>query len=326
MSIIAFLLLAIIISITILCYRHYSHRRQSKNRHKIRNKFRRGINTDQAHLASSVTPSSTSSYSIRSSRRLFSNQAQQLPSSLGQSISTIPSMIPSRRLQQSMMDAYLNDFQSIDPKQLNSYLFIDMHSTSSDTVPDIMSKKYPKDNTTTSGYDTSTGGEDRNYKNSVRNRRRRYYHHQRQRRRSTLALRRAHGPRFVMRERSLPNTFLKLPQLRQQNNFFDIKNTNTSTTTSNTNQDLISTNFSITTDDYDESHAYRVNQSRRINPPIEEKPLSSQQQQKPYFFEMVSTYRGDDSDMPNYEILPKPFRSTSTKGNGIAYINDSIVV
>jgi hypothetical protein len=238
-------------------------------------------------------------------------------------------MIPSRRLQQSMMDAYLNDFHSfqpktIDPKELNSYLFIDLHSTSSETVPDKMTKKYPNDCTTTSGYDTSTGGEDRNYKNSIRNRRRRYYNQQRQRRRSTLALKRSHGPRFLMRERSLPNTILKLPQLRQQRDLFDIKNNNnTSTTTTNTNQDLISTNFSITTDDYDESHAYRVNQSRITNPIAKEKPSLPQQ---PYFFEMVSTYRGDDSDMPNYEVLPKPIRSLPIKGDGIAYINDSILV
>ncbi|CAF2585172.1 unnamed protein product [Rotaria sp. Silwood2] len=339
--VIAFLLVAIIIAIIILCYRHYSDRKRSKKRHTIQNKFRQVLNnqqsTDQRHLASSITPSSTSSYSIRSSRHLCSDnhptQIQQQNSSLGQSISTLPSMIPSRRLQQSIMDAYLNDFDSfqpktIDPKQLNSYLFIDLHSTSSETFPDAISKPYPNDNTTTSGYDTSTYGEDRNYKKSHRYRRRRYYHNQRQRRRSTQALKRSNGPRFLMRERSLPNTLLKLPQLRQQNHLFDIRDHNNSGTTSNTNQDHISTNLSTTTDDYDDSHAYHVNSSRIMNTIEEEKPsiINKSLPRQPYLFEMVSTYCGDDSDMPNYEDIPIPLKSSSMTGNGIAYVNDSIIV
>jgi len=333
--IVAILIIAIIITITILCYRHYSYRKHSKKRHKICNKFRRN-STDHAHLASSITPSSNSSYSIRSSQHLFPNyhppyqtETPQQTSSLGQSTSTVPSMIPSRRLQQSMMDAYLNDFNSfqpniIDPKQLNSYLFIDLHSTSSETFPDNNTKKYPHDNTTTSGYDTSTGNEDKTHKNSLRyRRRRRYYHHQqRQRRRSTLALKRSNGARFLMREKSLPSTLVKLPQLRRQqkHHLFDIRDNNSSSTTSNNNQDLIST---LTTDDYDESHAYHVNQSRMMDTIEEEKPLNMHQ---PYFFEMVSTYRGDDSDMPNYEDLPRPLKSPSNIGDGIAYVNDSIIV
>jgi len=224
-----------------------------------------------------------------------------------------------------MIDAYLNDFNSfqpklIDPNQLNSYLFVDLHSTSSETFPSSNIKKHSNDHTTTSGYDTSTGGEDRNHKNPVRyRRRRRYYHRQRQRRRSTLALKRSYGPRFLMRERSLPNNVIKLPQLRQRH-LFEIRDNNSSSTTSNNNQDLIST---LTTDDYDESHAYHVNQSRMMDTIEEEKPLNMHQ---PYFFEMVSTYRGDDSDMPNYEDLPRPLKSPSNIGDGIAYVNDSIIV
>jgi hypothetical protein len=239
-------------------------------------------------------------------------------------------MIPSRRLQQSMMEAYFNDFnafqpKTIDPQQLNSYLFIDLHSTSSETVPDVSIKKYPQENTTTSGYDTSTGGEERNYKNSLRHRRRRSYQHQRQRRRSTLALKRSNGPRFLMRERSLPNTLLNLPQLRQQqqNHFFDLRDNHSSSTTSNNNQDLISTNLSLTTDDYDDSHAYHVNRSSIMDTIEEEKPPIIQ---PPYFFEMVSTHRGDDSDMPNYEDSPTPFKSSPNRGDGIAYVNESIIV
>jgi hypothetical protein len=225
-----------------------------------------------------------------------------------------------------MIDAYLNDFNSfqpklIDPNQLNSYLFIDLHSTSSETFPDSSTKKNSNDHTTTSGYDTSTGGEDRNHKNSLRyrhRRRRRYYHHQRQRRRSTLALKRSNGSRFLMRERSLPNNIIKLPQLRQRHHLFDIQDNSSSSTISNNNQDLIST-----TDDYDDSHAYHVNRSYIMDTIDEEKPLNIHQ---PYFFEMVSTHRGDDSDMPNYEDLPRRLKSPSNIGDGIAYVNDSIIV
>ncbi len=328
-SIIAILVFAIIIAIAILCYRHYSHRRHSRKRHKNRR-----VPIDQAHLAESTSPSSTSTYSNRSTQHLFPIRPTETPqqTSLGQSNSTAPSMIPSRRLQQSMMDAYLNDFHSVQPqtidfKQLNPYLFIDLHSTSSETFPDVHSKKYSNENTTTSGYDTSTGGEEKNnnHKTSLRYRRRRSYRHQRQRRRSTLGLKRSNGPRFLMRERSLPNTLNKLPQLRQQqNHLFDLQdNHSSSTTTSNNNQDLISTNLSLT-DDYDDSHAYHINPSC-IMDTIEEEKSSIPHQ--PFFFEMVSTHRGDESDMPNYEDLRKSGKtSSSNRGDGIAYINDSIIV
>ena len=48
--------------------------------------------------------------------------------------------------------------------------------------------------------------------------------------------------------------------------------------------------------------------------------------QRPYLFEIVSTNRGDDSDMPYYEITPRPMKSSSNTGDGIAYVNDSIIV
>ncbi|CAF4653954.1 unnamed protein product, partial [Rotaria magnacalcarata] len=177
----------------------------------------------------------------------------------------------------------------------------------------------------------STCGEDRNYKSSFRNRRRRrlrYYYNQRQRRRSTMGLKRPNGPRFLMRERSLPSALIKLPQLRQHSHLFDIRDPNSSSTTSNTNQDHISTNFSITTDDYDDSHAYHVNSTRIMNTIEEEKPSMIHQSlpRQPYLFEMVSTYCGDDSDMPNYEHMPRPLKSSFMTGDGIAYVNDSIIV
>ncbi|UJR33265.1 hypothetical protein I4U23_020720 [Adineta vaga] len=338
--VIAVLLIAIIITITVFCYRHCSYRRQSKKRYKIRDKFRQALSeqqsTDQTHLAASITPSSASSHSIRSTRRLSSHHhlmhIQQQTPSLGISTSTLPSILPSRRLQQSMMDAYLNDYKAfqpntIDPKRLNSYLFIDLYSTSSETFPDTISKQHANENTTTSGYDTSTGGEDRHFQNPIRYRRRRgYYYHQRQRRRSTRTLKRSYGPRFLMRERSLPCNLLKLPQLRQDQSFLGVRTSHSSST--NTNQDFISTNVSTTTDDYDESHAYHVQHSRTMNTIEEEKPIviPKSYSQQPYFFEMVSTNRGDDSDMPNYEDIQIPYKACPIRGDGIAYINDSIIV
>lgn len=347
--IIAFLTVAIVVAIIILCYRYHSHKkRRLIKRHRIQNKFRNVLNnqqsSDQAHLASSITPSSVSSYSLPSSgnvictdNRLAQIQQPHPPpqnTSLGQSVSTLPSMIPSRRLQQSILDAYLNDFDIIQPttmdqKQINSYLFIDLHSTSSETFPDPNLKPYPNDNTTTSGYDTSTCGEDKNYKTSLRNRRRRRFNYnQRQRRRSTMGLKRSNGPRFLMRERSLPNTLTRLPQLRRQIELLNMKDSNTSTTTSNANQDHISTNLSITTDDYDDSHAYRVNSTRAMNTIEEEKPVVVQRSfsRQPYLFEMVSTYCGDDSDMINYEDIPRQLKSPTISGDGVAYVNDSIIV
>ncbi|CAF0898822.1 unnamed protein product [Adineta steineri] len=337
--IIGVLLIGIIVTIAIFCYRHCSYRQNSQKRLKSRRISTDQQTTDHTHLAASITSSSASSHSLRSTRHLSSQhhlihtqQQQQQVSSLGVSTSTLPSILPSRRLQQSMIDAYLNDYKSfqpntIDPKQLNSYLFIDLHSTSSDTYPDGISKQYVHDNTTTSGYDTSTGGDDRNYQNTIRYRRRRYHYNQRQRRRSTKTLKRSHGPRFLMRERSLPANLLKLPQLRQDRHLFGLDN-HINSTHSNTNQDLISTNLSTTTDDYDESHAYHIQHSRTMNTIEEENPIMIHKSfsQQPYFFEMVSTNRGDDSDMPNYEDLRIPYKSSPMMGDGIAYVNDSIIV
>ena len=337
--IIAVLIVAIIIVVGILCYRHCTRRRRPPSHKVNRPKKTEPSSADQAHVAASVTPSSDSSYSVPSSRHLLSNHyihpTSQLTSSLGQSTSTAPSLMPSRRLQQSMIDAYLNDFsvlqpKPLDPKQLNSYLFIDLHSTSSETFPDRLTKQYIHDNTTTSGYDTSTGGEDKNLRNAFKYRRRRLPYYNRQRRRSTMGAKRSTGPRFLMRERSLPNNILKLPQLRQQRHRFSSRNeqARSSIASTITNTDLTST----ATDDYDDSHAYQVNRTSRMKTIEEEKPfmLHSPFQagppQQSYFFEKVSTSRGDESDMVIYDDLPMPTKSSVTIGNGIAYVNDSIIV
>ncbi|CAF1640341.1 unnamed protein product [Adineta ricciae] len=337
--IIAVLLIAIIITLTVFCYRHCSYRRQSKKRYKIRHTSSEQQSTDQTHLAASITPSSASSNSIRSTRHSSSHQhlmhIQQQTSSLGLSTHTLPTILPSRRLQQSMMDAYLNDYNSfqpntIDPKQLQSYLFIDLYSTSSETCPDGVSRPYMNDNTTTSGYDTSTGGEDRRFQNHMRYRHRRgYYYNQKQRRRSSRTFKRSRGPRFLMRERSLPSNLLKLPQLRHDHRFSTMRTSHSSSTASNPNLDFISTNASTTTDDYDESHAYHVQHSRTMNTIEEEENpamISRTYSQQPYLFEMVSTIRGDDSDMPNYEDIRMPYKICPIRGDGIAYVNDSIIV
>lgn len=321
-TIIAVLVVAIVIAISILCYRYCSHRKHSKHRR---------VPLDQAHLAESNTPSSSSSYSIRSTQQTYPHRSKdptQQVSSLGQSTHTVPSMIPSRRLQQSMMDAYLNDYHTlqpttIDPKQLHPYLFIDLHSTSSETVPDANARRFSNENSTTSGYDTSTGGEEKSRPNSFRyRRRRRSYRQQRQRRRSALAFKRTHTARFLMRERSLPSNLLKLPQLRQRSHrLFNFPADQSSSSTSNLNQDFLSTHLSLTTDNYEDNHAYHISDSGMMDTIEEEQRVAPIPQAG--FFEMVSVHRGDESDMAQYEV---PTYSSHFRGNGIAYINESIIV
>ena len=323
-SIIVALVVAIIIAILILCYRHYAHRR-----HRLRQKFQGKRQINQSQLATSDTPSSTPTYSIRSSRRLVSPPPPLLHptnSSLGHSISTIPS----RRLQQSSINAYLTDMNSnpLDPKQLNSYLFIDLHSTSSETFPveRFAKKRIQEINTTTSGYDTSTCGEDKTDHHSFKHRRRRLPYYQRQRRRSTtLAFKRSTAPRFLMRERSLPNHLLRLPQLRHQRRSMTLRDQRNSSRTTTINSDLISTSLSTTTDDYEDSHAYRVNRMKTIE---EEKisMINSPHIRPNYFFEKVSTSRGDESDMVIYDDIPMPLKTSPKLADGIVYINDSIIV
>ena len=141
-----------------------------------------------------------------------------------------------------------------------------------------------------------------------------------------------------MRERFLPTHLPNLPELRQQHHLISLKDPST---TSSTNQDGLSTNLSTTTDDYDDSHAYHVNQNKPLKTIAEEAdegergkasaavprsfPLRLAQQ--PLLFEKVSTSRGDDSDMTNYDDLPLPTRASSSHiAHGIAYINESIIV
>lgn len=138
-----------------------------------------------------------------------------------------------------------------------------------------------------------------------------------------------------MRERSLSNNPQRLPQLRQvitsqQRHLFGIDDSNNSSTTI-INEDLQSTNISTTTDDYDDSHAYHVNQKQVMQTLKEEKtsvvvqqnlpqPSEFHYEQEQYLFEIVSTSRGDDSD------LQMSYQSTPVINNGPAYINDSIIV
>ena len=257
-----------------------------------------------------ATPTSASSYSVRSSEQLFSERQQT------SSINTLPS----RRIQQPMIDAYLNDLNTFQPttldvQQLKSYLFIDLHSTSSETFPDNASKTT---NTITSGYNTST--ENQSQKKN------RYYFKQQRKYQRTLNLKKAYTPRFLMRERSLPNNLQILPQLRQMITQQQRTNSSNNSSTTIINDDLQSTNISTTTDDYDDSHAYHVNQQQVIRTMKEDKtsivPYCSEfhYEQEPYLFEIVSTSRGDDSD------LQMTHKSVPIRNNGLAYINDSIIV
>ena len=301
LTVIIILTVALVIIIIILCYRYYSHReRRLRRRHR---KHRR--DNQQSPNPVSITPTPASSYSGRSTEQLLSD-----PRTQNLSINTLPS----RRLQQSLLDAYLNDLNScqpatIDVKQLNSYLFIDLHSTSSETF---------RNTTKTSGYQTST--DDNSHQRQPRYQRRH---------RSTIA----HHPRFLMRERTLPKTLQPLPQLRQmtsqqQRRLFGDDDTINSTTTV-TNPDLQSTTMSTTTEEYDESHAYNVKQNQMLQTIKEERPFTIERylpstsfpyQREPYLFEIVSTSRDDSSD------IQMPHRSSPIPGNRIVYMNNSIIV
>ena len=136
-----------------------------------------------------------------------------------------------------------------------------------------------------------------------------------------------------MRERSLPKHLGQLPQLRQGSSPLEMRYMNDSSLTTN-NHDLLSTNISTTTDDYDDSHAYHVNHYQTIQSIQEEKlshlqnvrpyamvsSYARQQPEQPHFFEVVSNYHGDDSDQ---SVLPRP---SALRGHGVAYIDDSIIV
>ena len=320
--VIGVLSLAIVIMVIFLCCRYHSFKGK---KYKPPKKYPQVLSYPENHLPSavpiSVTPSSASPYTNRSDDRLISKRPP--PRS---SVSTSPS----RRQQNSTMDAYLNDQNiyepvTLDPQHLNSFLFVDLHSTSSETFPETYSRHMMQhhppntNNTTTSGYHTSIGDE--------QGRRQRLANglpHRSWRRPTLSDVKSSNKSRFVMRERSLPNTLSRLPQLRQQ-----IVQTENSLTT--VNPELLSTDLSLTTDDYDDSHAYHVHQKDEEAPtpfhPHFHRPRSPHllyQDQKQHLFEVVSIYRGDDSDMP----VPPPSQATSiaTGGQGTAFVNQSILV
>jgi len=158
----------------------------------------------------------------------------------------------------------------------------------------------------------------------------RYYLKHQQQHRSTLTSKRLQNSRFILRERSLPNNLSKLPQLREattrkQRHLYGLDDTNNSSMTI-VNPDVQSTSISTSTDDYDDSHAYHVNQNRIMQTIKEEKPFidyrdsSSRYEKEPHFFEIVSTIRDDYSD------IHIPYKSSPIIGNRIVYIDDSIIV
>jgi hypothetical protein len=169
----------------------------------------------------------------------------------------------------------------------------------------------------TSGYNTSN--EDENQPKH------RYYIKHQQQRRSTLTSKRLHNARFLIRERSLPNNLPNLPQLRpiitrQQKRLFGLDDTDNSSTTIFTHDAQSTIISTTTTDDYDDSHSYHVNQKRIMETIKEEKPSSLPYEQEPRFFERVSTSRDDYSD------IQIPYKFSPMIENRIAFIDDSIIV
>ncbi|CAM2712905.1 unnamed protein product [Rotaria socialis] len=320
LCIIPILTIVLLIAITIFCYRYYSHHQTKlKNRYKYGNIFQNVSskqNYQQPIIPISMTPTSGSAYSVRSTEQLFANRYEHdRTSSIDQ--------LPSRRLQQSMIDAYLNDLHSFQPsqitvEQLKSYLFVDLHSTSSETLPDNMSK-VTSDNTTTINFDRST-----------RNETQRKRHHEylaQQQGRFTSKLRQPYNSRFIIRERLLPNNLRQLPQLRQQStqqqgNLFRRDNINEGTSTIDT------------IDDYQDTNVHRVDQNQIMQTIEEEKPsmvpqciprsvlpsLHLHYNRTPYYFEKVSTSNADDSD------IEVPFKTFPFMSKIIIYTNDTIIV
>lgn len=331
LTIIIILVVAIVIAGGILIYKTRCRRRFSEkfNKKKLKN--------DNSQFASSITPNSTLSYSIESSHGLLTHRTLQQNVSNVQSISSmIPPLVSSRLNQKSMVDAYLNDFdytqpKTMAPKQLNSYLFVDLHSTSSETCPEQRLKPSMNENTT-SGYDTSTGADDKSSRRWSKYRRRRMPTNQRQKRRPGLSVKRQGGPRFMMRERSLPNNLLNLPQLRQNRQVFNRKynsHASNDSTTLATDSDLTSESFS--SNKFNKKIRHFVS-NNRLKPIEEEKPcvITSPYltpiERPSYFFEKVSTSRGDESDLGIYDDMPHKWTNSAGNRDGIVYVDRSIIV
>ena len=324
LTIISVLTVVLVIIIIVLCYRYYSHQERTfKDKRKYHHKSQQILpihNNQQSTVPVPTTAIRTSLYPVRSSEQLFSNHYQSYRTSA-------IDRFPARRAQQSTMNAYLNDlnsFQSakIDVKQLNSYLFIDLHSTSSETFPENISKVF-SNNATIGAY----------YRSARSTNSRKYDQYLKQKRLQSLStLKQSYGSRFLMRERSLPNNLHKLPQLRQtttqSRNDLRINNFNSSDATMTMNQGLQLMNV---TDNYHNNHIYHVNQKQIIKNIDEEKLFTVQQNnplysysrhynQQPYLFQKVSISPGDDIDI---EI---PYTTFASLGNRDGYMNDSILV
>ncbi|CAF0773815.1 unnamed protein product [Didymodactylos carnosus] len=220
--------------------------------------------TDQSHLTSLT--SSFSSYSVDQKRNhiqpttipIQNNNKTLLDQSPTSSNMINNAILPSQRYQQSIMNAYLTDLQSfhpnINPREMNNYLFVDLHSTSSETFPDG-SADYEA-STTTNIDDAIETVAHINNQNPKYSRRNIWGKNDRKQRH----LNAVDQPRFLMRERQLPVNMLSLPQLRSLN-IFQNDNTTTSINTLNQNSSSTSTEFSVTDDDFDNSHFYHVNQN-----------------------------------------------------------------
>ncbi|CAF1310118.1 unnamed protein product [Didymodactylos carnosus] len=392
-------------------YSHHHYSFKEKVKRFIHDKPSR--QNDQSHLAS-LTSSFSSSSIDQKQRNHFSptnmpytvqnNNTVLLDPSATTSNLMNNATLPSKRFQQSIMDAYLKDLQSFHPnahpRQMNSYLFIDLHSTSSETFPDGSGDYEASTTNTEDAIEAAPRTNNQNGKYQKRILSGKKYRKQHRQKRF---LNTNNGPRFLMRERQLPVHMLSLPQLRSISNF---QNNNTTTSINTINQDssLTSTEFSSTDDDFDNSHAYHLNQNqmkaieeevedetehhptfcsfehqrttstvqstetnqiqnrfkyfqKRQSVPIKTVPSmtlnanvlldqskfsrhthnhsqnilvqnnnsSEQQQQQQQYFEKVSTSRGDDSDTSFLNDEWKQFKIMQP-GDGIAYINDSILV
>lgn len=332
--IISLLTIALLITIIIFCYGYFSRRENDfDNRYRdMRRLKRRSVIRNSPHqpiLPISMTPTSGSAYSTRSTEQLLSNRYNS-------NHTASMDRLPSRRFQQSMIDAYLNDLHSFQPseldvEQLNSYLFVDLHSTSSETLPDNTSKLV---NDNTIRHNTIDMSSDNEHNKKHLN----YFQQSQQQGRSFLKPKQPYSARFVMRERSLPNNLNRLPELRYKNleqlgNLFQLNDTNSSTYTTNT-QYLQSSDARHPIHDDEDSHVYHVQRNQMMQMINEKKPATTLQHppqpvssplhcycnRNLYYFEKVSTSNADDSDI---EVLYTNFPDMN---NGSIYMNNTIIV
>jgi hypothetical protein len=246
----------------------------------------------------------------------------------------------SRVNESSTLDAFLNDLHvnqpaSLDPTHLNSLLFIDLHSTSSETYPETNSTA-TTNHRHTENTSRSTGDYHRSIDNgNCTNMAHRHSLPHRSWHRTTASYPTrtlSYGQRFLVRERSLPYHLQQLPQLRRQHQTYhgDIidDDSSSSVTTTTTNSSLPMNHDDSSVDD--DARLYygvrtmipQANYSTMFQSRFDRQfvmyPRYSMQ--IPYLSEFLSINRDDENDLLDLSS------STVRRHSDNIQLNDSIIV